>query len=151
MTEFLETTYDKFIFRVKEGNFYSRDEFWADIRDSVATVGVTDFLQKASGDITYLVMVEPGTTVRQGEGMGRMETIKAALDLVSPVSGRVIEVNPEMEASPHLINLDPYGKGWIYRIEVADPEGAKLSLLSAADYFELMKQKIQGEAEKLHG
>jgi glycine cleavage system H protein len=151
MTEYLETTYDKFLFRVKKGNFYSRDEFWADIRDSVATVGVTDFLQKASGDITYLVTVEPGTTVRQGEGMGRMETIKAALDLISPVEGTVLEVNPEMETSPHLINLDPYEKGWIYRIKVSDPDRVKLLLLSARDYFELMKQKIQGEAEKLRG
>ncbi|HZK13660.1 MAG TPA: hypothetical protein VFC55_04030, partial [Desulfobaccales bacterium] len=71
--------------------------------------------------------------------------------MLSPVSGKVMEVNPEMDASPYLINHDPYGAGWIYRIELTDPEGDKSSLHQAPDYFEYMKDKVAQEAKKLYG
>lgn len=151
MPEFLETTFEKFIFRVKEGYLYSREDFWADLRGAVASIGVADFLQKAKGDVAFLETVEPGTMVKQGEEIGKIETIKATFGIISPVSGKVVEVNPEMEASPYLINQDPYGAGWIYRLELTDPEGDKEALLEAADYFAGMKQKIAEEAKKLYG
>ncbi len=150
MAEYLEATFDKFIFRVKDGYLYNREGFWASFQGSWATVGVTDFLQKSSGDITFLKTVEPGNTVKQGGEIGTIETIKAAFGIISPVSGRVAEVNLQLEDQPHLINQDPYNAGWICRIELSDPEGDKKLLLPAAQYFELMKQMIAQEAKKLN-
>lgn len=146
MPEFLETTFDKFIFTVKTGSLYTDDDFWVDIQGSVATVGVTDYLQKSNGDVAFVEPVAPGKSVKRGEELGEIETIKATLNLISPVTGKVIEVNQELEAHPEIINSDPYGAGWICRIELADPEGAKEGLLQAEAYMEIMKGKIEREA-----
>jgi len=151
MGEFLETTFEKFIFKVKVGYLYSKEEFWANFQNGAATVGLTDFLQKAKGDVAFLETVEPGTEVKQGQEIGKIETIKATFGIISPVSGKVAEVNPEMDASPYLINHDPYGGGWIYRIELSNPEADKGQLLEAPAYFENMKDKIAQEAKKLYG
>ena len=151
MSEFLETTYEKFIFKVKIGYLYSKEEFWADVQDGVAAIGLTDFMQKAKGDVAFLETVEPGTEVKQGQEIGKIETIKATFGIISPVSGKVAEVNPDMDASPYLINHDPYGGGWIYRIELSNPEADKGQLLQASAYFENMKDKIAQEAKKLYG
>jgi glycine cleavage system H protein len=151
MAEFLEHTYEKFIFKVKEGYLYSQDEFWANFRSGAATVGLTDFLQKAKGDVAFLETVEPGLEVKRGDEIGKIETIKATFGIISPVTGKIAAVNPEMEASPYLINHDPYGAGWIYRIELKDPEGDKAQLMDAKEYFEIMKNKIAQEAKKLYG
>jgi glycine cleavage system H protein len=151
MGEFLEATFEKFIFKVKVGYLYSREEFWANFQNGAATVGLTDFLQKAKGDVAFLETVEPGTEVKQGQEIGKIETIKATFGIISPVSGKIEEVNPEMDASPYLINHDPYGGGWIYRIELSNPEADKGQLLQASEYFENMKDKIAQEAKKLYG
>jgi len=109
----------------------------------VATVGVTDYLQKSNGDVAFVEPVDPGKTVKKGDELGEMETIKVTLNLISPVTGKVIEVNQQLVAHPELINSDPYGTGWICRIELADPEGAKDGFLQAEAYMELMKVKIE--------
>ncbi len=146
MTEFLETTFDKFIFKVKVGNYYSEDDYWVDIDGRMATVGVTDYLQKSNGDVAFIEPVAPGKQVKRGDELGEMETIKVTLNLLSPVSGKVTEVNGELEAHPELINNAPYGAGWICRIELADPEGEKGRLLQAEAYMEIMKGKIEKDA-----
>ncbi|MBM4293512.1 MAG: glycine cleavage system protein H [Deltaproteobacteria bacterium] len=151
MGEFLETTYEKFIFKVKVGYLYSHEEFWANFEDGAASVGLTDFMQKAKGDVAFLETVEPGTLVKRGDEIGKIETIKATFGIISPVSGKMAEVNPEMDASPYLINHDPYGTGWIYRIELSDPDADKAQLMDAKEYFEAMKDKIAREAKKLYG
>jgi len=151
MDEFLETTYDKFIFRVKKDCLYTKDEFWAAIKGRMATVGVTDFQQKSKGDVTILTTVALGTELKQGQAMGDMETIKATIDLISPVTGKVVEVNPALQDRPFLINDEPHGKGWLYRIELTNPEGDAGALLSANAYFEIMKEKVVQEAKKLYG
>jgi glycine cleavage system H protein len=116
----------------------------------MATMGLTDFMQKAKGDVAFLETVEPDVEVKRGQEIGKIETIKATFGIISPVSGKIAEVNPEMDASPYLINHDPYGAGWIYRIELTDAEGDKSSLLQAQDYFEYMKGKVAQEAKKLY-
>lgn len=143
MTEFLETTFDKFIFKVKTGCLYTDDDYWVDIRGQVATVGITDYLQKSNGDVAFIEPAAVGKEVKKGDELGEIETIKVTLNLTSPVTGRVIEVNQALEAHPELINSDPYGAGWICRIELADPEGERLRLLSAEAYMELMKGKLE--------
>ena len=143
MAEFIETTFDKFIFKIKTGYLYTNDDYWVDITGSVATVGVTDYLQKSSGDVAFVEPVAVGKSVKKGEELGELETIKVTLNLISPVTGKVIEVNQQLEAHPELINSDPYGAGWICRIELADPEGAKDGLLRAEAYMELMMGKLE--------
>ena len=146
MTEFLETTFDKFIFTVKVGYLYTEDDYWVDMLGSVATVGVTDYLQKSNGDVAFVEPVAPGKSVKKGEELGEIETIKVTLNLISPVTGKVSEVNRELEAHPELINNDPYGAGWICRIELANPDREKEQLLQAEAYMELLKGKLKREA-----
>jgi glycine cleavage system H protein len=146
MAGFLETTFDKFIFTVKVAYLYTEDDYWVDIRGPVATIGVTDYLQKSIGDAAFVEPVKPGKEVKKGDELGEIETIKVTLNLISPVTGRVSEVNQELETHPELINSDPYGAGWICRIELAVPEGAKDGLLQAEAYMVLMKGKIEREA-----
>ncbi len=148
MGEFLETTYDKFVFRVKVGILYSKDGFWASIDGNVATIGVSDFLQRSTGDVAFLETAESGAEVKQGQELGKIETIKATFGILSPVSGKVIEVNPALGSSAHLINEGPYGAGWIYKIELASFESDKKALLQAEKYMELMKGKIAEEMRK---
>ena len=149
MGEFLETTFEKFIFRVKVGYLYSHEDFWADVRGPVATVGLTDFLQKSKGDVAFLETVEAGSEVKQGQELGTIETIKATFAIISPVTGRVMEINPELEGSPYLLNEDPYGEGWIYKIELSVwKRTERASSIEAEDYLELMKEKIVEEMKK---
>jgi glycine cleavage system H protein len=151
MADYLETTFEKFIFRVKVGYLYSNEDFWVDVRGTMAKVGLTDFLQKSKGDVAFLETVEPGAMVKRGQELGKIETIKATFGIVAPVAGKLVEVNHELEGSPHLINSDPYGEGWICKIQLANPEGDKKDLLQAESYLELMKKKIEREAKKLYG
>jgi glycine cleavage system H protein len=146
MAEFLEATFDKFIFRVKTGCLYADDDYWIDILGSVATVGVTDYLQKSSGDVAFVEPAAVGKEVKKGGELGEIETIKVTLNLMSPVTGKVIEINQALEAHPELVNSDPYGDGWICRIELADPQAAKEGLLQAQAYMELMKGKLERQA-----
>ncbi len=148
MEGFLETTYDKFIFRVKEGCLYLKEDFWTKVEENSALVGISDFLQKAKGDVAFLETVEAGLEVKQGEEIGTIETIKATFGIISPITGRVMEANPKLEASPFLLNEDPYGEGWIYKIQPSRLEGDRKGLLTAEDYLELMKEKIKQEMEK---
>jgi glycine cleavage system H protein len=148
MEEYLETSYDKFVFRVKVGYFYSKDDFWASITGNIATVGVSDFLQKARGDVAFLETADVGIAVNQGQELGKIETIKATFAILSPVSGKVVDVNSALDSSAYLINEDPYGAGWIHKIELADFAGDKANLLQAGGYLELMEQKIAEEMKK---
>jgi len=145
MAEFLQTTFDKFIFKVKTDYLYTDDDYWVDIQGSVATVGVTDYLQKSSGDVAFVEPAAVGKEVKKGDEVGEIETIKVTLNLISPVTGKVSEINQALEASPELVNSDPYGGGWICRIELADPQAAKEGLLQAEAYMELMKGRLKAE------
>lgn len=114
---------------------YSRSHEWARIENGVAVVGITHFAQDQLGDLTYVELPEAGASVAAGAEMGSVESVKAASELYSPVSGEVAEVNAELAASPELINQEPYGAGWMLKVKLAsDPEG----LLSAAEYEELV-------------
>ncbi len=149
MDDFLTATYDKFVFKVKQdGYVYNQQDFWAKVQGKVATVGLSDFLQKAKGDVAFLETVEAGKVVKQGEGIGKVETIKTTFDIVSPVSGQVVEVNEELDLSPFLLNEDPYARGWIYKIALSSADKDLANLLQAEAYFELMKEKIAEEMKK---
>jgi len=108
---------------------------WVETVDGGARVGITDFAQAQLGDVIFLEMPEVGTTLKAGDRFGVIESVKAASDLFVPVGGRVAEVNGALADAPERVNTDPYGEGWILRLEDVDEAGA--SLLDEAAYTRL--------------
>lgn len=112
---------------------YTKDHEWIRVDGDVAYVGITDYAQSELGEIVYVDITTEGETVGKEEVFGTIEAVKTVSDLFMPVSGEVLEVNPELEDAPQLVNEDAYGKGWIIKIFVSDP--AELDdLLDAAAY-----------------
>jgi len=116
---------------------YTKDHEWIRIDGDFAVVGVTDFAQGELGDIVFLEIETMGETLKKEEVFGTIEAVKTVSDMFMPVGGEIIEVNPDLEESPDLVNKDPYGKGWMIRIKISDPSETK-SLLSAEKYQELL-------------
>ena len=106
--------------KILENLRYADSHEWVKLEDGIATVGITDYAQHALGSIVYVDMPEEGDEVTAGEEFGAVESVKAASDLISPVSGTVIEINTALEDSPELVNEDAYGN-WIMKVEVSDP------------------------------
>ena len=149
MTEFLETTVDKFIFKVATDRAYSSEGLWAQADGNRIRIGLSDFLQQRSGDVAFADVKPVGTILTVGDEVATIETIKVNISLTSPVSGKVVEVNSELENSAYLINEDPYGAGWLYKIELTSPQQDQLGLLQADAYFELMKEKVAQIAQEM--
>lgn len=105
--------------------------------DGTAVVGITDFAQEQLGDIVYVGLPEVGETVNGGEEAGVAESVKSASDVFSPVTGQVLAINEKLEDEPELVNEDPYGEGWFFKVRLTD-EGELDSLLDAAAYGELL-------------
>jgi glycine cleavage system H protein len=114
---------------------YTKDHEWVKIEGNTATVGITDFAQGELGDIVYVDISSVGQTVGEGDVFGTVEAVKTVSDLYMPVAGKVLEVNPSLDASPEKVNEDPYGEGWMIKIEVS---GSANGLLSADQYKELI-------------
>ncbi len=149
MPSYLETTVDKFIFRVATDRFYSPEGVWALPEGERIRIGMTDFLQQFSGDIAFAEVRPQGTVLASGDEVALIETIKTNVSLPSPVGGTVAEVNPAMELSPEAVNQDPYGEGWLAVIEASDWPKDRGALLDAQAYFVLMKGRAEEEAKKL--
>lgn len=113
--------------------FYTKEHEWVCVEDSVATVGITDYAQSALGDITYVELPDTDTEVEQFEQFVSVESVKAASDIYSPLTGKIVEVNAVLESKPGLINKSCYDKGWIAKIEIADKEETS-NLMSAEEY-----------------
>lgn len=122
---------------VPENLLYTNDHEWLRIEGESAYVGVTDFAQSELGDVVFVEIETAGETVSKGDVFGTIEAVKTVSDLFMPVSGEILEVNPELENSPDLINKDPYGKGWMIKIKVSDKSETN-DLLNAAKYKELL-------------
>lgn len=112
---------------------YTKEHEWALEEGGKVVVGITAHAQSELGDIVYVGLPEPGTEVQAGQPMGEVESTKSVSDIYSPVSGTIIEKNTEVESNPQLVNDDPYGKGWLVKIEAA-PGGLE-GLLSADEYI----------------
>lgn len=150
MPDFLETTVDKFIFKVATDRYYNDEGIWAmPAEGNRVRIGLSDFLQQRSGDVAFAEVKPQGTVLSVGDEVALIETIKVNISLASPVAGIIVEVNPEMEMAPEAINQDPYGKGWLAVIEATDWEADRQRLLDAQAYFELMKGQAEEEAKKL--
>lgn len=118
---------------------YTKDHEWIRLEGNIATVGVTDFAQRELGDIVYVEIETEGESVEEGEVFGTVEAVKTVSDLFMPLTGTVKEVNEALETEPELVNSDPYGKGWMIKIEMEDEAGID-SLLSAQAYADLIGQ-----------
>ena len=116
---------------------YTKDHEWIRVEGDVAYVGITDYAQSELGEIVYVDITTEGETVAKEEVFGTIEAVKTVSDLLMPASGEVLEVNAELEDAPELVNQEPYGKGWLIKVSVAD--AAELdSLLSAEEYQQLI-------------
>jgi glycine cleavage system H protein len=152
MPEYLETTVDKFTFRVATDRFYTVDGLWVfwiqPQGDNRVRVGLTDYLQQHSGDMAFVTVKPTGTQLAVGDDFAEIETIKANVSLPSPVGGKVIEVNPVLKKNPEIINQDPYDKGWLATIETANWEIDRVKLLDPPAYFSAMRSQVEQELKE---
>ena len=116
---------------------YTEEHEWVKIEDNIATVGITDFAQGELGDIVYLEIDTLDSEIASNEVFGTVEAVKTVSDLFMPLGGKVIETNPELEDKPELVNEDPYGEGWIIKIDISDISEIS-SHLSYQDYKNLV-------------
>ena len=118
---------------------YTKDHEWAQVDDNVVSVGITEYAQDALGEVVYVELPEEGQKVTQNEPFGVVESVKAVSDLIAPVSGTVVEVNEALTEQPGNVNDDPYGDGWMIRIEM-DSEKELAALIPVGDYEKLIKK-----------
>ncbi len=124
---------------IREDLYYSDKHIWIKVEDDVnAIFGITDFAQDQLGDIVYVEIPKVGERVFKGQDFGSIESVKSVAELTSPLTGTVIEVNEEITSSPELINKDPYGKGWLIKIEMDNPDDIN-TLLSPEEYQDYIK------------
>ncbi|GAA5129242.1 glycine cleavage system protein GcvH [Haloechinothrix salitolerans] len=115
---------------------YTEEHEWLALDGDVATVGVTDFAQSSLGDIVFVELPDQGDEISAGEPCGELESTKSVSELYAPATGEVVAVNEDIRDTPELVNSDPYGDGWLFRVRVGElPE-----LLDAADYAEIIKE-----------
>ena len=120
---------------IPEGLKYTKDHEWVKIEGNTAVIGITDFAQGELGDIVYVDISTVGQEIGEHEIFGTVEAVKTVSDLYMPVAGKVLEINPVLDASPQKVNDDPYGEGWMIKVQVS---GSTEGLLSAAQYKELI-------------
>jgi glycine cleavage system H protein len=148
MSEFLETTVDKFTFRVATDRLYAEGHLWVRWEDGLARIGLSDYIQQSSGDVAFAEPKPMGTELAMGDDLGSIETIKVNLVLPSPINGVIREINPALEDAPELVNQDPYGEGWLVLVEAADWEAERAKLLDPEGYFEMMKAEAEEQSSR---
>ncbi len=123
---------------IPEELLYTESHEWVRIEDNIAIIGITFFAQEQLGDLTFIELPSPGSLVEAGQEMGTVESVKAASEIYSPVTGEVLEINEELEDSPELVNDEPYEKGWMIKVTLSqDPQG----LLNAEEYKKLTESE----------
>jgi len=104
-------------YEIREGLYYSKEWTWIKVEDNRARIGITDYAQKQMREIVFVELPSAGVEVRRGEPFGTLESVKSVSDLISPLTGKVVEVNTRATESPEVINHDPYGEGWLIVVE----------------------------------
>jgi len=112
---------------------FTKDHEWARVENSIVTIGITDFAQSELGDIIFVELPEIGDMVDVGSSTGTIEAVKTVTDIFSPVKGKIIEINNGIDNSPEVMNTDPYGDGWLMKIELTD-EDCSSELMSPSEY-----------------
>jgi glycine cleavage system H protein len=120
-------------FEYPDDLMYTTDHEWVRVEGNVVRIGITSFAADALGDIVYVTLPDDAAEVQAGTTCGEVESTKSVSDVYAPVSGTVSGRNEELDASPELVNSDPYGSGWMFEVTVADPQALE-GLLSAAEY-----------------
>jgi len=113
---------------------YSTEHEWVRMDGNIAEIGVTVFAQDSLGDVVFIDLPDVGTEIRQFDKFGEIESVKAVSDLFSPVGGKIVATNPGAIENPETVNTDPYGSGWLIKIEVSDP--AQLDALMDSETYE---------------
>jgi glycine cleavage system H protein len=120
---------------------YTAEHEWVAVDGPVASIGITDYAQRALGDVVYVSIPTPGTRVTAGEPCGEVESTKSVSDIYSPVNGEVAEVNGDVDDDPGLVNSDPYGAGWLIKVRLDDDSAEPAGLMSAEEYAELTEEQ----------
>lgn len=121
------------------GLLFSKDHEWVKLDGDVATIGISDYAQSSLGDIVYVEMPRVGATVTQFASIGVVESVKAVSDIFTPLGGEILETNAAVDADPSLVNREPFGGGWFYKLKLAD-DAEKNNLMSGADYDKLIAE-----------
>jgi glycine cleavage system H protein len=152
MPEYLETTVDKFTFRVATDRLYTSAGVWVLRLQGEAgnrvRIGLTDYLQQSSGDVAFVSVKPLGTRLAVGDECAELETMKTAVSLLSSASGTIVEINRALELNPELVNQDPYEKGWLAVIETSEWEAERKNLLEPSAYLSAMQAQIQDELKQ---
>lgn len=120
---------------------YHKDHTWVKVSGKKAIIGITDYAQESLGDIVYIDLPEVDTELEANTEFGEIESTKTTSPLIAPISGRIIEVNEELSESPEIINDDPYGKGWIAVIEIADKSELD-DLMDSSEYAKYVEEEV---------
>jgi glycine cleavage system H protein len=126
---------------VPEELHYTAEHEWLAISDSIARIGITDYAQRALGDVVYVSVPALGTKVTAGDPCGEVESTKSVSDIYCPADGEVTGINAEVDDDPGLVNSDPYGAGWLFEIRLTAAEETPPGLLSAAEYSALTQEE----------
>jgi glycine cleavage system H protein len=149
LSEYLLMVFDKFELRVHKEYHYTEDGLWAKIEDGKVRIGVSDYLQRTGGDVAFVELAGQGLTVERQKEFGTLETAKTTVSLLSPISGKIDQVNGILSEKPELVNAEPYGEGWLVILAPRNLEDDLKTLMSADEYFELMQKKLETEQTKL--
>jgi len=122
---------------------FTKDHEWAKVEGDIAVIGITDYAQKELGDVVYVELPPVGETFSQGDACSNIESVKAVSDIYAPVSGEIIEVNEALEDKPEIVNKDPYGDGWLFKLKMENPD--ELEELMNAEAYDEYLQGITGE------
>jgi len=125
--------------KVIKNLYYTKSDEWLKVEDDIGTVGITDYAQDQLGDIVYLEKIKKGKKLKQGEALTTIESVKAVSDVNTPVSGEVIEVNEKVMEDTSIINKEPYGEGWIVKINIDNKDELK-KLMNDQEYSEYRKE-----------
>ncbi len=120
--------------------YYTKQHEWIRVDADTGTVGITDYAQKALGDIVYVELPKNGDPMDIGESFGTIESVKAVSEIFAPISGKVLTVNEQLQTTPELLNSDPHGEAWLIRIELKDRQEIE-KLLSADQYEAFLKEE----------
>lgn len=123
--------------KVLDGLYYSNDHEWVKVEGNIATVGITDFAQAQLGEIVFVELPEIDDEFKAEDAIGAIESVKAASDVLTPISGKIVEANNELDDAPESVNTNPY-EAWIFKIELSDESELK-SLMDAAKYKEFIE------------
>ena len=124
---------------VPENLYYTKEHEWLKVEGDTAIMGITDYAQKSLHEIVFVDLPEVGRKVKQMESIGTVESVKAVSEIYTPISGEIIEVNTELNEKPELVNQDPYGKGWIAKIQPENLEEELKNLMTPQQYKEHLK------------